>query len=1372
MAGAPSSLSRTIGNDATGNPLPLRDHRNLTMNHTTTDTGNQTFPGLTPDEMRQLCYAAYYGGGGSATAYMKAFGTDREAYADGLGRLQAAGYVRGGGGVCPERYLDVLDYLALQGREWLEAFRQMRPACPTQTATYLWQVARLTRTDAFGEAARLAKPYEGLGRRLFNLYPYVRLRVMRDVRYAALLDGEQVQRMAEETMEEMFAHGRLDGATLESIARLARERGPEGRDVADRVALYRFFLTGEGAGQDGTTPWAVAQQAIRALYAGRTEDALSLFGRALQGLGRGAQAFPVPLLNFLYAVALVRYRTRYGPLTQTETTQRLRNAPWIRTDEAHAAARLLLDYAEVTTEEASEELPGRIARAAAGAADRQAASLTLLLGRYFGLDDASLRPVADVQPPAAILLHELSPYRPMGETARQELAQAFGGRPLLAHTRRRAAWEFLLGEVGRAAAARPAATAPRRIIYFMDGGTLTTLVEQAQQADLTWRDERILSQRILCTEGYESMDLADSRIAMQLAAKAQTGLTDAEILVPNLAGTGRLYVGTEYATPRTPARIQHEEPYVEFSGRGDRIVIASNALRTEDGTLRRHTVLRDGDDGFRLVSLDAVQKDVLERLLTRGALPASAARSLRPTVESLRGIMEVREDVLREADSQAAESDGRIAVRIESVRLEYRVTFLAAPLPDGTARLTPAEGEEYVFDEDGEGRTLCVHRDMEREGENLRMAVDLATQFGVEFAGGNVCQFGDDATLLQLLAFCHRHAERFTAEWPDGQQLKFKGILSPGDIDIEVKSDVEWFVVEGRATVGDAVVPIEVLLAEACHSGFDGFVKVGEHEYAQMTETLRRHIAELDAVLTMTEKRKRGAPRYLVGPLARSLTHLRHQADEGYHDFMAKMKEAYAADVPVPTGLRATLRPYQEDGYRWMRRMDRWGAGVCLADEMGLGKTVQALAFLLAKAEAGASLVVAPKSVVPNWLDEVARFAPALRVAVINDAPDRAALIARATAGDVLLCTYGILTTEAARLGARRWNTVCLDEAHHIKNRNTQVSRAAMQLRAGSRIILTGTPLQNHVGELWNLMQFLNPGLLGRWNVFRDTYINADLDPGHRRMLAEMTQPFILRRTKGDVLRDLPEKLESIRYVDLTEHEAKVYEEMRRMVAVRLKDHRKRHHETRIAEDEEREKSKLEFLAELTRLRLGCCDMHLLYDRWREPSSKVAALTEILGALREVPDNGILVFSQFTSFLAIVRRELGRLGWDYLYMDGQTPMPERRETVRRFQDGERRLFLASLKAGGIGLNLTAANYVILLDPWWNPAIESQAADRAHRIGQKRCVSVIRLICRHTIEEKILRLHDKKRQVTDDVLDGTADTHLLTYEDIMEMIAPF
>ncbi len=378
---------------------------------------------------------------------------------------------------------------------------------------------------------------------------------------------------------------------------------------------------------------------------------------------------------------------------------------------------------------------------------------------------------------------------------------------------------------------------------------------------------------------------------------------------------------------------------------------------------------------------------------------------------------------------------------------------------------------------------------------------------------------------------------------------------------------------------------------------------------------------------------------------------------------------------------------------------------------------------------------------------------------VLNTAADRKAMVEQAAAGDVVLTTYGLFVTEEENLAAKEWNTVCLDEAHVIKNRQTKTSAVVMRLQAQHRIILTGTPVQNHLGELWNLFQFANPGLLGSHEQFRQKYIvpiEQQDNKERSRQLKRIVSPFMLRRTKQEVIEELPDKTEINLPVELTDEELAVYEVIRRRAKQLLED------------EPSAQGVSVNTLAEITRLRQAACAAQLVEKGWKGECTKLNTLADLL---QEIVDGGnaVLVFSQFTSFLALVRQRLDSLHRPYLYLDGAVPVRQRDQLVQQFQRGECPIFIISLKAGGLGLNLTGANYVIHLDPWWNPAIEQQATDRAYRIGQRQNVTVYHLIAQHTIEEKILRLHQTKRNLADAMLSGTNESHKLTSKELLEMI---
>jgi SNF2 family DNA or RNA helicase len=445
--------------------------------------------------------------------------------------------------------------------------------------------------------------------------------------------------------------------------------------------------------------------------------------------------------------------------------------------------------------------------------------------------------------------------------------------------------------------------------------------------------------------------------------------------------------------------------------------------------------------------------------------------------------------------------------------------------------------------------------------------------------------------------------------------------------------------------------------------------------------------------------------------------------------------------VEQPAGFQGQLRDYQREGLGWMEFLRRFSFGGCLADDMGVGKTAQVLALLEKRREARAggervppSLVVVPRSLIFNWKEEAERFTPQLRVLDYTGLERNRKAFPH---HDVILTTYGTLRRDIPRLKDFRFDYLVLDEAQAVKNSSSEGAKAVRLLRGDHRLALSGTPVENHLGELWSLFEFLNPGMLGAASVLKLTAAaGRNPDEETRQLLAQALRPFILRRTKEQVARELPARSEQTVYCELKPEQRKLYNELR--------DHYRQALLGRIA-TEGLAKSKIMVLEALLRLRQAACHPALIEPkRAAEPSAKLETLIE---QLAEVLDGGhkALVFSQFTKLLALVRQCLDEREITYEYLDGRTR--DRQARVKRFQiDPECRLFLISLKAGGLGLNLTAADYVFLLDPWWNPAVEAQAVDRAHRIGQTRHVFAYRLIARDTVEEKVLELQKTKRDL--------------------------
>jgi SNF2 family DNA or RNA helicase len=478
--------------------------------------------------------------------------------------------------------------------------------------------------------------------------------------------------------------------------------------------------------------------------------------------------------------------------------------------------------------------------------------------------------------------------------------------------------------------------------------------------------------------------------------------------------------------------------------------------------------------------------------------------------------------------------------------------------------------------------------------------------------------------------------------------------------------------------------------------------------------------------------------------------------------WLDRVEQLKTTDVKVPAALRAELRPYQVEGFHFLYRMTELGLGACLADDMGLGKTVQILAVLLERISRGPVLVVAPTSVCSNWMIEIQRFAPSLPAYEFTG-QERMSLLANLGAEGsphpVIICSYALLQQDSEHLCKVEWGSVVLDEAQFIKNPTSRRALAAYKLKAQYRIAATGTPVENHLGDLWSIFHFLNPELFGTWRGFDRAFvkpIERDADAEKQALLRKHVQPYILRRLKSQVLPDLP-PITTIRHeVRLSESEALRYALLRRQI-----------HE-KLSTTYGRRQHKLEILAEIMRLRRFCCHPKLVFPDADYDASKVETFLQLVEELRQ-SDHRALVFSQFVDFLGLVRDRLDEQGIPYTYLDGSTPKRDRQARVEAFQAGETPLFLISLKAGGFGLNLTAADYVIHLDPWWNPAVEAQATDRAHRIGQDRPVTVYRLITKNTIEERIVQLHEEKRRLADALLEGGDKAGAVDTEDLLALL---
>lgn len=703
----------------------------------------------------------------------------------------------------------------------------------------------------------------------------------------------------------------------------------------------------------------------------------------------------------------------------------------------------------------------------------------------------------------------------------------------------------------------------------------------------------------------------------------------------------------------------------------------------------------------------------------------------------------------------SATADGRMVLKLGHVPSGLTVELRVHPAENGGYYL-PGEGPAE-FTASIDGKRLLYQRNLVEERQNqdrLTRELKLAAYPGI--GPGRWQITGEDEVLDFLGRFTDRSKDDPVVVWQEASRpLEVVGAVEQSSMKFEIEHSRDWFGLTGTIDVGGTKVPLQKLLA-ALRLG-RRYVELEPGKWAAIAEDLRDRLAALSDVLHRNRSKLEfdatAAP--IVADFIDDQTLLK--AARAWKQALKRLDEATKLDPHPPATLTAELRDYQLDGYKWLRKLAAWGVGGCLADDMGLGKTVQALAVLIDRMEEGPSLVVAPVSVGFNWVREAEKFAPTLKPVMYRDT-DRAEFLSSVANGDVIITSYQLLLRDAEHFQKIKWGTLVLDEAQFIKNSRTKTAAAVRDVDAKWRIALTGTPMENHLGELWSIFRAVAPGLFGAQERFRERFsdpIEKEKNPERRVALARTIRPFVLRRTKSEVLSELPPRTEIVLNAELSAPERQLYEDARLWAVTNL---------TGVAEQDQR----FQVLAALTRLRQLACHPALVKDDWTESSAKLELFLETVEELREGAHRA-LVFSQFTAHLALVRTALDKRGVKYQYLDGQTPEKLRRERVEAFQRGEGDLFLISLKAGGTGLNLTAADYVIHLDPWWNPAVEDQASDRAHRIGQTRPVTVYRLVAKDTIEEQILSLHAEKRTLVSSILEGSDQAGRLSTQELIDLI---
>ena len=993
---------------------------------------------------------------------------------------------------------------------------------------------------------------------------------------------------------------------------------------------------------------------------------------------------------------------------------------------------------------------------------------------------ARLREAAGMSAPALARRYGL-PRTDLSATAREVAAgvhRELGTTTLASLVAPMPGWERILVGVEKLAeearGKRPGSAAPgpdRRLTWTLGiqsnpYGIAATVRDQRRYANGKWSKGRLVALKRLAAEADGMRFLLDQD--REAAAR----------IVQEEDGWGR---SGRYVLPLSGIVALQGHPYL-YSYAGDPLEVVEREpellVVDEDGMLRarvephadeavggEYGVAATDDGRIEVTRFTVAHRRLCEVIPREGVrLPLESGDRLVKAVTALAADVRVRGALgVETRAAKQVDGDPRPLVRLERSGHGLAVALLVEPVEGSGAYFTPgAGGTTALLTVDGQA--VQAHRDLVAERRAVQELAAACPALSV---------LGPDATAtVSDLAECLEIVDQLQSAdvrclWPKGQPFRVAARADAGSLRLSGRSAAEWFGVSGALQL-DGVDAIELrqLFEMLDRTPGSRFVPMEDGSFLALTEEFRRQLEDLRSISANRGRKQVRVHGLAALALADLFDRTRLSADQAWRSLRRRFESAGTYEPRTPPTLRAELRPYQEEGFRWLARLSRWGAGACLADDMGLGKTVQTLALLLERATDGPALVVVPTSVVSNWIDEARRFAPTLNpVPYTGPVAARAGMLESLGPFDLAVTTYGLLHNDVDALAAVEWSTVVLDEAQAIKNPATQRARAARRLPARFRIVTTGTPIQNNLLDLYSLFHFLNPGLLGSARRFRENFalpVERDRDPEVRHRLRRLIRPFVLRRLKSEVLDDLPPRTEITLHVELSAEEAALYEALRQRAMDDLEGLARADPGAEGAGQE-----RIRVLAHLTRLRLACCHPRLVHPDG-PPSSKLKTFAATLDELRQ-GGHKVLVFSQFVRHLKLIAEQMQEAGVAFQYLDGSTPARARADRIAAFQAGEGDAFLISLKAGGVGLNLTAADYVIHMDPWWNPAAEDQASDRAHRIGQTRPVTVYRLVARGTIEEQIVELHRSKRELADRLLEGADAPGRLDTEELLALL---
>ncbi len=772
---------------------------------------------------------------------------------------------------------------------------------------------------------------------------------------------------------------------------------------------------------------------------------------------------------------------------------------------------------------------------------------------------------------------------------------------------------------------------------------------------------------------------------------------------------------------------------------------------------------------LRVSAFDEAWMPVLRLLRSADttAIPAEAMQRLLPALTRLGGRvrLEGRGGVDLEGREVAPASGVEIDLQWQDPVLSLQIGVW--PLGRDGPRCVPGDGSDRVVAHGGAG-VVSTTRDLEAERQAAQMLRAACPRLGALPTGDPAARLvegvveGLEPACLMLEELTEAAAQGLVVlAWPRGKPLRLSREYTSADFNVRVcRGRADWLELDAGVAVDDGEVLAWQLLTQDAE-GLGRFVRLGSAEIVRLSTSLRRKLQALRRLGPGGPQGTLAVPDVALPALSEVLgDDVEVSWAQDVVERRDEIEAALSSTPRLPGGLKATLRDYQREGVRWMLRLAAAGFGAVLADDMGLGKTVQSLAVLLARGKLGPAVVVCPTSVVGNWMAEARRFAPRLTVIDVGAVArsERAEVLRGLGPDDVAVLSYGLLPRVGEALGEQQLASLVYDEAHALKNARASRTQAATSIHADFRLGLTGTPVENHLGELWSVMNVCVPGLLGDAESFERGLARAISagDASATEHLRSLLRPFLLRRTKEMVLAELPERTETLIAVQQSKRERAWYEAQRRRAVERLSH-----------SDAPAGQARIQILAEIGRLRQAAVEPRLLDDR-APRGTKLDLVSERVQELVEA-GHQVLVFTQFIRVLGMLDGRLRKRGVRTLELQGSTSAGERARRIEAFQAGEADVFLMSLRAGGVGVNLTAADYVIHVDPWWNPAVEDQASARAHRMGQTKPVTVYRFCTQESIEPKILALHESKRQLAEDILSGMSKSKRLDLDELRDLM---